>query len=147
MGSLCQDIEELGKTMFWTECTQLIPAVLELFLHEMHMAKVLGEAKVIVWDQSTVAHKGRLLAERSRTYTDQNWLVCGITHHFWLVALDRLCQTCHEEHVPKSVEVSVLSTPCIAWHDGNKDRFDFRRAVPPAALPSCKCVDQSRATC
>ncbi|KAG8273724.1 hypothetical protein J6590_014360 [Homalodisca vitripennis] len=52
--------------------------------------------------------------------------------------LDETCQC---------VEVSVLSTPCIAWYDGNQDRFDFRRAVPPAAVPSCKCVDQSRATC
>ncbi|KAG8272580.1 hypothetical protein J6590_037874 [Homalodisca vitripennis] len=55
-------------------------------------------------------------------------------------AVPKLDETC------QCVEVSVLSTPCIAWHDGNQDRFDFRRAVPPAAVPSCKCVDQSRAT-
>ncbi|KAG8253094.1 hypothetical protein J6590_042903 [Homalodisca vitripennis] len=55
-------------------------------------------------------------------------------------AVPKLEETC------QCVEVSVLSTPCIAWHDGNQDRFDFRRAVPPAAVPSCKCVDQSRAT-
>ncbi|KAG8251898.1 hypothetical protein J6590_070043 [Homalodisca vitripennis] len=66
--------------------------------------------------------------------------------------LDVQCTPCKHD-VPKleetcqCVEVSVLSTPCIAWHDGNQDRFDFRRAVPPAAVPSCKCVDQSRATC
>ncbi|KAG8291908.1 hypothetical protein J6590_049820 [Homalodisca vitripennis] len=66
--------------------------------------------------------------------------------------LDVQCTPCKHD-VPKldetcqCMEVSVLSTPCIAWHDGNQDRFDFRRAVPPAAVPSCKCVDQSRATC
>ncbi|KAG8284521.1 hypothetical protein J6590_101085 [Homalodisca vitripennis] len=66
--------------------------------------------------------------------------------------LDVQCTPCKHD-VPKldetcqCVEVSVLSTPCIAWYDGNQDRFDFRPAVPSAAVPSCKCVDQSRATC
>ncbi|KAG8323195.1 hypothetical protein J6590_009843 [Homalodisca vitripennis] len=60
--------------------------------------------------------------------------------------LDVQCTPCKHD-VPKlggtcqCVEVSVLSTPCIAWHDGNQGRFDFRRAVPPTAVPSCKCVD------
>ncbi|KAG8308940.1 hypothetical protein J6590_097795 [Homalodisca vitripennis] len=58
--------------------------------------------------------------------------------------LDVQCTPCKHD-VPKldetcqCVEVSVLSTPCIAWYDGNQDRFDFRPAVPPftSNFPSC----------